>query len=221
MPQVIFKIDKKRDLYNIWTTCNSQSKWNDLRKSATANVLKICSGKKFEDCKKELEIPLEKIHKSDLIDIFTQSVQEGWNKINNEYFKRLEKIMKKPICSDNFTGYLTTTGRCSYDYEEKSFFFSFFNSFPQALITAGHEIMHIQFHNTYWKDIEKQIGKEKTADLKEALTVLLNIEFRDLWFSEDKGYEIHQKLRTFISEEWKKNKNFDVLMVKCIEYLKQ
>jgi hypothetical protein len=221
MPQVIFKIDKKRDLYNIWTTCNSQSKWNDLRKSATANVLKICSGKKFEDCKKELEIPLEKIHKSDLIDIFTQSVQEGWNKINNEYFKRLEKIMKKPICSDNFTGYLTTTGRCSYDYKEKSFFFSFFNSFPQALITAGHEIMHIQFHNTYWKDIEKQIGKEKTADLKEALTVLLNIEFRDLWFSEDKGYEIHQKLRKFISEEWKKNKNFDVLMVKCIEYLKQ
>ena len=80
--------------------------------------------------------------------------------------------------------------------------------------------MHIQFHNTYWPKIEKQIGKEKTADLKEALTILLNLEFKDLWFVRDEGYEIHQELRKFIEKEWKENPDFDILMKKCVEYLK-
>jgi hypothetical protein len=98
---------------------------------------------------------------------------------------------------------------------------SFFRDLTTALSICGHELLHIQFHNTYWGEIEKQIGKEKTADLKEALTVLLNIEFKDLWFIEDKGYDIHKELRNFISEEWKKERNFKILMNKCVTYLKE
>ena len=80
--------------------------------------------------------------------------------------------------------------------------------------------MHLYFHRFYWKNIEKEIGKEKTGDLKEALTVLLNLEFKDLWFVEDEGYEEHKELREFITQEWKNNKDFEKLLEKCVEYLK-
>ena len=72
--------------------------------------------------------------------------------------------------------------------------------------------MHLQFHYYFEKDLIIKIGREKFGDLKEALTILLNEEFRDLWIVEDKGYEIHQELRKRISEQWKKNKDFDELI---------
>jgi hypothetical protein len=97
---------------------------------------------------------------------------------------------------------------------------SFFRDLTTALSICGHELLHIQFHNTYWGEIEKQIGKEKTADLKEALTVLLNIEFKDLWFIEDLGYDSHKELREFIAQEWGKKRDFDNLLSKSVMYLK-
>ena len=221
MPKVIFKFNKEKDLYNIWETCNSSSNWYDFKKTIHSIFLDICEGKKFEECKGELKRYRDKMHDSGLIEIFVKSVQEAWNKINDEFFKRLERIMKKSICSKNFTGYVTTIIRCPYDYKKKSFMISFFRDLPHVLSTTGHEIMHIQFHNTYWPEIEKQIGKEKTADLKETLTILLNLEFKDLWFVEDTGYEPHKQLRKFIEEQWEKEKDFDVLLEKSVKYLKE
>jgi len=80
--------------------------------------------------------------------------------------------------------------------------------------------MHLYFHKFYWDKVESEIGEDKTADLKEALTVLLNVEFKDLWFVSDQGYKPHEELRKFIRDEWKKEKDFDVLLKKCVEYLK-
>jgi hypothetical protein len=68
--------------------------------------------------------------------------------------------------------------------------------------------------------VEDEIGKEKTADLKESLTVLLNLEFGNLFLAKDRGYPLHQKLRSFIEEEWKKEKDFDKLIGKCISFIK-
>ncbi len=218
-PKVIFKFDKEKDLWNIWDTCNKDSAWYDFKKTVHPGLLKICEGKKFSECKKELEKQKKNLYNSGFIEIFTKSLQEAWNKINDEYFKRLEKVMKRPIYNEKFTAYITTNIRCPYDHKEPSFMVSFFRDILSALKTCGHELMHIQLHNTYWEEIEKQIGKEKTSDLKEALTVLLNLEFKDLWFAEDAGYEPHKELRQFIANEWKKEKDFEVLLNKCIKYL--
>jgi len=221
MPKVTFKFDKEKDLWNIWETCNSSSRWHNFKKTLPSHFLEMCEGKEFSECRDKLSEYREKMYNSGLIEIFVKAVQEAWNKINDKFFKRLEKIMKHSICFENFTGYVTTVTRCPYDYEEPSFMVSFFRDIAHTLNTSGHEIMHIQFHNTYWEEIEKEIGKEKTADLKESLTVLLNLEFRDLWFVDDIGYEPHQELRKFIEEEWKKKPDFDILMKKCKKYLKQ
>jgi hypothetical protein len=96
-----------------------------------------------------------------------------------------------------------------------------FGTIPGALNTMGHELLHFHFFEHYWNKIEKQIGNNKTDDLKEALTVLLNLEFKDLWFKYDQGYSNHQELRKFISQQWKKKKDFNLLLKKCVEYLKK
>ena len=163
----------------------------------------------------------KKMHTSGFIEPFIKALQKSWDKINDEYFKRLDKIMKTKICFKEVTAYITTVTRCPYEHNRENpwFMVSFFRDVLHILAVCGHEIMHIQFHNTYWKEIEKKIGKEKTADLKEALTVLLNLEFRDLWFVDDLGYESHKELRKFIEKEWKKEQDFEVLLKKCVNFL--
>lgn len=219
MPKVIFEFDKEKDLFNIWETCNKDSSWYDHKKNVSSTFLEICEGKEFNECKKELEDYRIKMYNSKLIEVFVNALQEAWNKINDEFFKRLEKITKRKFKFEKVNAYITTVMRCPYDDQEPSFMVSFFRDLTSALSTCGHELIHIQFHNTYWNDVEKQIGKEKTADLKEALTVLLNLEFKDLWFVEDRGYDVHKELRNFIADEWKKEKDFEVLLKRCVDYL--
>lgn len=222
MPEVIFKFDKEKDLKNLWETANFENKCFD-KKWISSTLIKLAYGKSFEECKDKLEKHYFKVHNSFLIKDITEYVNNSWGKINDEFFKRLEKIMKHKIVFNEIKGYLTTTSRCPYNpnLDNPYFYFGGFNGVFNILKTAGHEIMHIQFHNIYWKEIEKEIGYEKTWDLKESLTVLLNLEFNDLWFVEDKGYGVHKDLRKFIEEEWKKKKDFDVLMKKCVKYLKE
>ena len=219
MPKVTFKFDKEKDAWNIWATATSSSKWNDFKKSVTPNIATMCEGKKFEECKDKLIEMVNYVHKSGLIEIYIEALEKSWGNVEKEYFKRMDKIMKKKFSKD-IIGYITTSGRCPYDPDEPSFMVSLFHSLPYSLSTCGHEIMHLYFHKFYWENVEKKIGKEKTADLKEALTILLNFEFSDLWIVEDHGYDSHQELRTFIEKTWKKEKDFDVLLEKCVDRFK-
>ncbi|MDQ5957331.1 MAG: hypothetical protein QG614_306 [Patescibacteria group bacterium] len=81
--------------------------------------------------------------------------------------------------------------------------------------------MHELWHFYTWCGIgfyqEEKIGKQKYNDLKEALTVLLNVECKDL-LSEgviDIGYHQHKEIRHKILEYWEKDKN----IVKLWDYL--
>ncbi|MBS3074011.1 hypothetical protein J4447_00995 [Candidatus Pacearchaeota archaeon] len=223
MPKVIFKFDEDKNLFNIWETCSLDVRYGvDFSKSLSPRIVGLCKNKKFEECEEKLKQYVKKPYRNELIYISVRAFNEAWSKINKEFFLRLSKVMKKPICSEEFTAYITTITRCPYHYNKNPYFFvNLFKSIPNILENSAHEIMHIQFHNTYWSDVEKQIGKEKTSDLKEALTVLLNVEFKDLWLVKDEGYTIHKELRDFIEREWKKHKDFDKLIDSCIEYLKK
>lgn len=219
MPKVIFKFDKEKDIWNIHATCNYKQEYMDVKKWVSDDLLKLCKNKKIEEVKEELAEKNFKLYNSGAVEIFCKSVQEYWNEINDEFFKRLSKITKKPIFADKFTGYATTVGRCPYSIEENWFMFQFFGSILNACRVTGHEIMHLQLHNYYYKNIVKKIGEEKAWMLKEALSVILNIEFMDLWFTKDNGYESHQELRNFIEKTWKENPDFDYLLEKCINYI--
>jgi hypothetical protein len=217
MPKVIFKFDKQKDLWNNWDKSNNNSFGQEYKMPDT--IKKICQGKTFEEAKPALKKSLQKIHSSFLIKLQIQSVKKAWQKIEKEYFKRMDKIMKHKY-NKNCIAYLTTCRYSPYNTNGDWFMFGFFYSIPAAMQNCGHEIMHFYFHKFYWDNVKKEIGEEKTWHLKEALTELLNLEFRDLWFARDESKEGHQELRKFIAEEWKKEKDFNVLITKCIKKLK-
>ncbi len=224
--QVIFKFDKEDDLKNIWDTCNDNENVYGInfKDYVPKNILKICEGKKYGKCKKELEKALNYIYKSKVIEVIVESFNKGWKKIEKEYFERLEKIMKCSFKSKKVVAYLTNSPRCPYYPDTKPpIFHTFFSGNVLTTIqVAGHELMHIQFHNSkYWKICEKELGNKKTYDLKEALTILLNLEFQDLLVLEDEGYLNHAELRKYITKEWKKEKNLDKLISNSIKWIKK
>lgn len=218
MSKVIFRFDKEKDLRNNWHKSNWKEPFSSEFK-IDPKIKEICSGKTFEECKEDLSDYLSKMQNSPYINLTVQSLEKAWRIIEKEFFGRMDRIMKNKFIGE-IHAYLTTLGTCPYNPEDSSFMFSIHYALLKNLQTCGHEIMHLYFHRFYWDKIEEQVGKEKTADLKEALTVLLNFEFKDLWFVMDFGYESHNELRRFITEEWKEEKDFDLLLDKCVQFLK-
>lgn len=225
MKIVTFKFDKEKDLFNIWETCNSELSYGyDFKKYISKDIIKICKGKKFEECKKELIKKRDLFYKKQHIKMSTQLLDNSWASIEKEYFKRLEKITKEEFPFKRVNAYLTTSQRCPYrpHWRPPAFYSPFLNSLIQQLQAGGHELMHIHLHNiNWWEKTEKEIGYKKTHDLKEALTELLNLEFKDLWFSTDFGYPNHKKLRLYINKQWKKEKDFNKLTDNCIKWIKR
>jgi len=223
MSALRFRLDKDRDVRNIWELCNMPLSWVEPteKKPLGKDYKDLLRGRDFEECKKEIWDSIKGLYSSGIIEAFRTSVEKSWMGLNQEYFSRLEKVTRRSIYTDNFTAYITTVGRCPYNVKDNSFMLSIKRPLLQCLRTSGHELMHLQFSHYFWDEVEAQIGNVKTADLNESLTILLNPEFGDLWLVGDRGYPAHQELRKFISMEWKKNPDFDVLLEKCVEYLKE
>ena len=220
MTQVIFKFDKNKDLENTWETANKECKFGfDFRKQLNLKLLKVCQNKSFRKCREELKQLVKPLHDSKLLSFTADMVQKAWNNIESEYFNRLEKITGKSLGIPKITAYLTTVQRCPYSVENNWYMFNAFGNIFSNLLVSGHELMHFHFHKYYYKNVQKKIGKDKTEELKEALSVMLNLEFRDLWVIPDTGYPNHKELRTFIEPQWTKNKDFDKLVNSCVDYL--
>ncbi len=217
MPHVTFVSDIEKDMKNIWHKSNNSPDFGSF--NVPRQLKNICENKAFEEAMPELKKYLSKIYDLPYIEAFIEAVQKLWNGIEDEFFVRMNKVIKKEYVKD-IKCYITTIGICPYNVKEPSFMVSVFSALPNALKTSAHEIMHLYFHDFYWKDIEEKIGRKNTGDLKEALTMLLNLEFKDLWLVNDTGYFEHEELRNFIKQNWKEEKDFDVLLEKCIEYLK-
>lgn len=123
------------------------------------------------------------------------ALEGAWEKIERRYFKRLEKILRKPIFIKEFRCYLTTGFMCPYDPRDNSFMVSLWHNIPWNITTICHEIFHLQFLYYYGKYCREFISQEKLDDLKEALTFILDTDFKDLLLCEDEGYPAHRKLR--------------------------
>lgn len=139
------------------------------------------------------------------IDERITSFQRDWEKISLEYKKRAEAIFKISLPED-VVAYLTVNNRCPYNIEDNYFFVSVSNPSPVAS-TIMHELFH--FYTWYGLHEElKDVSKEKYNDIKESLTVLLNLEFADLLDGAvDYGYPQHQEMRSKIRDMWLADKD--------------
>lgn len=217
-PSLSFDFNKEKDLYNLWEACNIRPLKNN-KAPLRQKFIDQWRGRKYGDCREEIEKHFKMLYNSGLVEVFMESVKKGWGSINDEYFKRLGDVTQKPIYTRDFTANITTSGRCPCDFDDNSFLLSIRRPYLHALRVCGHELLHLQFENYFGKETRNNIGDTKAFVLSESLTTLLNSDFRDLWMAEDMGYAGHSDLRKFIDQEWSKNKDFESLVAKGIEYL--
>jgi hypothetical protein len=207
--KVTFTYDKEKD---IWCLLNYGKKSGNsgLTTKAYDQFISIYGEDFSEENASEF---IDKYITENNIDIdgFISDYQKDWGKVSVEYTKRAEDLFGVSLPHD-VTAYLTINNRCPYSLENNNFFVSMSNRESIRKTTAMHELWH--FYTWYaFGSQEEALGKQKYNDLKESLTVLLNVEFKHLLPEdvEDKGYPQHQEIRAKILEFWAKDKNMSNL----------
>ncbi|MBN1325579.1 hypothetical protein JW977_01175 [Candidatus Falkowbacteria bacterium] len=131
-------------------------------------------------------------------------IEKNWRPVERKFFDRAEKIFRKKLPNEKIMVWLTIHDRCSYSFERNEFFIHL--HFPAVNKTIMHELWHFYFYHTVGKKISDDFGPKIFNDIKEALTVLLNIEFSDILMGvEDKGYPQHTELRKQIVQLYKES----------------
>ncbi|MBU2612487.1 MAG: hypothetical protein KKB62_02080 [Nanoarchaeota archaeon] len=169
----------------------------------------------------EIKKNIQFIHSQNFFRDYPKIIRENWEPFEKRFFKIIEKIFNKPIAHRKYKAYLTTMTRCPYFYKKNDpwFMISFYNSIPSIFMTIAHEIFHMQFHAYLGEKVRNMIGELKMDYLSEAITVIINEEFRDLFLSVQRDPS-REKIRGFILNEWKKNKNLEEVVQKSIKYIK-
>jgi hypothetical protein len=156
-------------------------------------------------------------HKID-IDEQIQKITTAWERIEAEAYSRLQQIFNLNL-NNTLTAYLTTDSRCTYNTENNYFFVSYTSQGNSPNLIILHELLHFYTRDKYFLTMQTQeVSSDRYNDFKEALTVLLNLEFSDLLAgSSDRGYPQHQQLRAWMQEEYQAHKNLDNLAEKFIQ----
>lgn len=141
-------------------------------------------------------------------------INRNWHEIANKFEEIATRIFRTNLTQD-ITAYLTITGRYPYDAKENYFYVSARKTNVNA--TIMHELWHFYTFIKFGDNIDR-IDASKYNDLKEALTVLLNIECKDLLAEEvDSGYPQHKVLRERITHLWADKKDLESVWKVMIE----
>lgn len=202
--KVNFKYDKEKD---IWCLLN-KGKSSNNSKSPTSVYEQLVSMFGDNPSEENTSIFIDRFLSDNSIDVNErlEEYQRDWETVAQEFVMRAEKIFNITLPTD-VTAYATVNNRCPYNFKENYFYISF--SYPTVRKTIMHELWHFYTWHGLGTDQPEVLGDKKFNDLKESLTVLLNVECADLLPPgvEDTGYPQHQEMRKLILEYWEKDKN--------------
>jgi len=134
--------------------------------------------------------------------------EKEFESIYDNFQSIAEKVFNVSL-NKNITVYLTVNTRCPYNIKDGWFFVSMSKGNP--VLTMMHELWHFYTWEKFGNNWLEKLGNEKYNDIKESLSVLLNIECKHLLPEgvEDNGYPQHQELRKQIIELWNQNHDID------------
>ncbi len=211
--KVTFDYNKEKD---IW--CLLKFGKNSTNSPSQTKVYKMLVDEKGENpTEDEASIFIDKylVDKKINIQEYITNYQKDWDTISDQYKKVAERVFKVSLPED-ITAYLTVNDRCPYSIKDNFFLVSV----PYSLMRniAMHELWH--FYTWYKFGIvwEEKLGKQKYNELKEALTVLLNIECKDLLAGgkQDNGYPQHKELREKTTQLWNESKDIDIIWTQLV-----
>jgi hypothetical protein len=199
--KIIFKYDINKDVENIIKTSKAK---NDS--SLTQTQLKYVEryGDRFEPEKVKEFIHL--ISDGAKTNNTLLSIQKGWLGIEKRFVEKTEQLFNITYPYPEVTAYLSHNERCGYNIDENYFFVNVNSKFPTK--TIMHELLHFYTWHAFG-----DIGN----DLKESLTELLNIEFKEVMGDAvDNGYPQHREMRKKVGQIWSETRD----LKKIIERLK-
>lgn len=218
--QITVKLELEKDAWNYRSAFNKNthsSKWKEQINSISDfdfNILLWISEKEAYLVMKDYLENFRK-DKNDLVKEKIENIQESFEKIKDQLFFEMEKLTKNQIYRQDFTIFLTSLNRWPYNV---NLWYTWNHIFRKNFITPFiHELLHFQTI-VYYKQyiIDKLNDERKFEDIKEALTFLLNYEFKDIIDWIDNWYPQHQGFRKKL-EEYRINSQ-DKDFVKLVDY---
>lgn len=206
------KIDIKKDAWNWWHACNSHSFGMSWRKVINGQMQKKLLGVSKKSAYVYLIPHLNKLYKKLNIKTKTKPIQEIFNQKKDLIFQLMEKATGRKVFRNDFTLYLTTLARAPYNYPQGDVWLPIIWSEERYIDVFLHELLHFQTYAYWRKDCPKKMNNEEFENLKEALTVILDEDFKSIISRNDMGYKVHKYLRRDLTKHWQKNKNFDRLV---------
>ncbi len=214
MQKVKFILDKKIDIQNHLNVMRNYKK--RLKAGAQKRDKRIEAFLKLsqKEQRRRIDLEISGYYKNKtLLKSLLRDINSEWLKREEKFIKRLEKIHKHPFKFKGIRGVLSTGPMYGYSTKDKWFAAKMLSNKFIVLDAAMHELMHFMFHEYYWNECKKAgLAEEKIWAVKEALTVLLNVEFADMMFGFDKGYEPHKRMREAIAKAWAKDPDFDKVL---------
>ena len=145
-------------------------------------------------------------------------IENRWTQVNKIFWSRAEKIFRTKLPNKQIIGYLTINNICGYNISDNYFFIAL--SDTRSNLTIMHELWHFFTWYSFGRNFKENnvISKEKYYDIKESLTEILNLEFKDLLGDQiDKGYSGHQKIREKIKELCMKHQSIKKVVDKLLK----
>jgi hypothetical protein len=135
-------------------------------------------------------------------------------------------------CSPKDIGYYVNTTPVSLHSSSQQFIsISGYHSFIAYPTVIAHEICHLYFYNflrskkflsfNQVSDIAELLTESQENEVKEMITIILNLEFLDLINQDDPGYPHHQIMRRELQALWLNKPDFISLVSEAIKIYKK
>ena len=223
--KIIFKINKELDFQNHLI---GSKRILNISQNISPEIIKYF--KSLQNEPENLEVFLKKTTKfysnemKNMRVLLVKQTQEMWDLVENKYFHNIEKIHQKKFPFKQITGILSTTPMIyGYNFNINSPWFACPSDSPiKAIHIAMHEIMHSYFHKYFMEEYKEkfELNDEQIWVVKEALTILLDLEFNEIRMFPDKGKQGHEILREKIKEDWLKYKDIIKVLDEACFYIK-
>ncbi len=220
MPNITIKFDLVEDAINWWEAGNKISHgvvWKDLMKPELQDRI---VGKTKEEALEFLFLYLGDYYKNRNLEDYTKEIQAGFDSIKDSLFSRMESVTGHPIYRSDFTLFITSFNRFPYNYDQGYVWISDRGDIDKQVGIFIHELLHFQYFAYFGERIWKELGPKLHGEIKEAMTVILNEEFKDITSVRDKGYLIHREMRDNLLKIWQKERNMERFIEQTIKFYK-
>ncbi len=215
-------LDIENHLINLWTYKNKNHSFTAKQSERYEKLLKLSPAAQRRFIAKEIDWRYSPSRKK-MLNVLAKDMNVAWAKMEKDFIRRIEKVHDRPFAFSSIRGVLSCGDWFGYNVPARVFAANMFrNTFAGGTDNATHELMHFMFHTYYQKTCEEQgLSGQQIWDIKESLTVLLNLEFDDLRFGKDIGYPGHEELRDVIQKAWLRYHDFEKTLEKAIMFVKK